>query len=258
MNEKNTIIEVFLHLVKKHPDLLGINPSTGALDYSNLERKLGLKSTSYYAKDLNCVLANLCDHYGSDKGEIKSSGHPYPWPSHSYTDYYKRLFWNCRESVGKVFECGLGTSNPNIPSSMGASGKPGASLRVWRDYFPNAMIYGGDIDKNILFSEDRIETFYLDQLDPVAIEKFWLQVNEDSFDLMIDDGLHIFEAGSSLFTNSIDKLSSSGIYVIEDVNKQDLIRYEEFFAPKNYLIDYVVMSAPNVPSDNNLVVVRKT
>jgi hypothetical protein len=50
----------------------------------------------------------------------------------------------------------------------------------------------------------------------------------------------------------------SGIYVIEDVNKQDLIRYKEFFEPKNFLVDYVVMDAPNIPLDNNLVVVRKT
>ena len=49
-------------------------------------------------------------------------------------------------------------------------GKPGASLRVWRDYFPNAIIYGADIDKDILFAEERIKTFYIDQLDPVAIK----------------------------------------------------------------------------------------
>jgi hypothetical protein len=257
MSDKNTIIEIFLHLIKKHPELLSMNLLNSGLDYSNLERELRLKSTSYYSKDLNCELANLCDKYGSDKGEIKSYGHPYPWPSHSYTDYYKRLFGHCRLSVKKVFECGLGTNNPNLPSSMGASGKPGSSLRVWRDYFPNAMIYGGDIDKNILFSEERIVTLYLDQLEQAAIEKFWLQINEDNFDFMIDDGLHTFEAGSSLFINSIEKLSSSGIYVIEDVNKQDLMRYKEFFAPKKYLVDYVVMDSPNIPLDNNLVVVRK-
>ena len=34
---------------------------------------------------------------------------------------------------------------------MGIKGKPGASLRVWKDYFPNANIIGVDIDENILF-----------------------------------------------------------------------------------------------------------
>ena len=31
--------------------------------------------------------------------------------------------------------------------------------------FPNAQIYGADIDKNILKDEERIKTFYVDQTD---------------------------------------------------------------------------------------------
>jgi hypothetical protein len=49
---------------------------------------------------------------------------------------------------------------------------------------------------------------------------------------MIDDGLHTFEAGSTLFLNSIDKLSSNGIYIIEDVTPQNLARYKKFFQNK--------------------------
>ena len=41
---------------------------------------------------------------------------------------------------------------------MTLSGSPGASLRVWKDFFSNAKIYGSDIDKDILFNEDRIFT----------------------------------------------------------------------------------------------------
>ena len=39
-----------------------------------------------------------------------------------------------------MFECGLGTNNPNLKSNMTENGIPGASLRVWRDYFFNAKI----------------------------------------------------------------------------------------------------------------------
>jgi hypothetical protein len=76
-----------------------------------------------------------------------------------------------RQHIKKFFECGLGTNNPNLLSSMGSMGKPGASLRVWRDYFLNAIIYGADIDKDILFAEEKIKTFYIDQLDSVAIKE---------------------------------------------------------------------------------------
>lgn len=222
--------------------------------------KLGFdySMASYYKKNKNCELSKLCDFYGSDKGEISKEGHPYQWPSHNYADFYSRLFSHCRKGVRYVFECGLGTNNPNLPSSMGISGKPGASLRVWRDFFPNAMVYGADIDKHILFEEDRIKTLYIDQLDPYAIKGFWDIVGVNEFDLMVDDGLHTFEAGSTLFLHSIDKLASYGIYVIEDVCPSDLLHYKNFFSSKSYVVDYLCLYRPGIDlMDNSLVVVRK-
>ena len=46
---------------------------------------------------------------------------------------------------------------------MGKYGKPGASVKAFRDFFSNANIYGADIDKEILFKEHKISTFYVDQ-----------------------------------------------------------------------------------------------
>lgn len=214
--------------------------------------------TSFYIKDNSNPISLLCDKYGSDKGSSSNIGHPYAWPPHTYSDYYYQLLSPRRESTKKVFECGLGTNNPNLLSSMGPHGKPGASLRVWRDYFPNAIIYGADIDRNILFEEERIKTFYIDQMDPIAIQKFWSCVSDENFDFMIDDGLHTFDAGATLFLNSIKKLSVSGVYVIEDVTIDDLFKYKDFFKDTDYLVNYVVMSRPNLLiADNNLVVIQK-
>ena len=56
---------------------------------------------------------------------------------------------------------------------MGLSGRPWACVRGWRDLSPNALVYGADIDRNILFEEDRIKTFYCDQLDENAIRALW-------------------------------------------------------------------------------------
>ena len=172
---------------------------------------------TFHDKNRRCLLAQLCDVHGSDKGALQETGHPYSWPAHSYTDYYARLFNHCRLGMRKVFECGLGTNNPDLPSNMTSSGKPGASLRVWRDYFPNAVIVGADIDRQILFEEDRIRTYYVDQTDPKAIADFWSKVGQDDFDFIVDDGLHTFAAGKCLFENSIHKLSQHGIFIIEDV-----------------------------------------
>jgi len=228
-------------------------------DVACLEDCSSEKFYVFYDKHYASEMAGLCDKYGSDKGSVKDGGHAYRWLAHSYTDFYSRMFSHCRRSVRKVFECGLGTNSPDLVSSMGVVGKPGASLRMWKDYFPEAIIYGGDIDKDILFEEERIRTFYVDQLDPHAISAFWQQVGERDFDLMIDDGLHTFEGGTTLFTHSIERLADAGIYVIEDVLRHDLARYKNFFDNTDYLVDYVTMFRPKVGlGDNSLIVVRKS
>ena len=45
---------------------------------------------------------------------------------------------------------------------MGTEGKPGASLRAFRDFCMNAEVIWADIDKRILFKEDRINKIWED------------------------------------------------------------------------------------------------
>jgi len=212
----------------------------------------------YYQKNPRSELSALCDKYGSDKGEIAATGHPYPWPSHTYADFVERHFEHCREYVKNVFECGMGTNNAAIPANMSTSGQPGASLRVWRDYFPNANIVGVDIDRNILFQDERISTFYCDQTSPDAIAQLWSEANVPEFDLMIDDGLHTYEAGRCMFENSFHKLKKGGMYIIEDVPIGSLLQFKEFFSSGQHNYDFVNLYRKNVPlMDNSLVVIRK-
>jgi hypothetical protein len=160
---------------------------------------LGYSIITHYQQNPVNRISALCDKYGSDKGSNQISGHSYTWPPHTYADHYERLFSHCRGSISSVFECGLGTNNPDIVSNMGVKGRPGASLRVWRDYFPGASIYGADIDREILFEEDRIRTLYVDQTDPQSISEMWSSVSRSSFDLIIDDG----RPGLPLNSNSL-------------------------------------------------------
>jgi len=223
-----------------------------------LSSDLPYKFIIHHKKNHNDHLSVLCDKWGSDKGGIKKANRSYSWEPHTYTDFYSHIFSHCRNDILRVFECGIGTNNPKLRSSMGTKGSPGASLRVWRDYFPNAMIIGADIDRDILFKEKRIKTFFIDQLNPKVISNFWKTISLSDFDLIIDDGLHTFEAGICLFKNSIKHLSNEGIYVIEDVSIPDLFRYKDFFIKTNYILEYVTMFRPNHEiNDNNLIVIRK-
>jgi len=108
-------------------------------------------------------MCRVMTKYGSDKGRLNN-----------YTPVYSALFKERCEQPLRVLELGLGTNNPDAPSNMGVFGSPGASLRGWRELFPHALLYGADIDHAILFQEDRIKTFYCDQLDRSSIRELWL------------------------------------------------------------------------------------
>lgn len=240
------------------PDNPAQRPMLSLSQYIDFMNKgLGSLQTTHYHKNTKCLLADLCERYGSDKGVNNPENYPFKWLPHTYTDYYSRLFAHCRQHIHSVFECGIGTNNPELLSSMGENGKPGASLRVWRDYFPQAKVIGADIDKEILFSEERIATYYVDQTNPDEIQQLWQEVEQEHFDLMIDDGLHTFAAGVCLFEHSIHKLAEHGIYIIEDVAPHDLVSFKHYFMNKPYQVDYVNLIHFGRPlGDNNLVVVR--
>ena len=85
-----------------------------------------------------------------------------------------------------------------------------------------AHVYGADIDESILFTEDRITTAYVDQTDSESINSMWNEFNIDSVDVIIDDGLHQAVAAITLFESSIDRLRKGGLYVIEDLDHENL------------------------------------
>lgn len=209
-----------------------------------------------YAKNTVSELSRLCELHGSDKGRINQSPAPYSWPSHNYADFYEMLFAHCRNTIGSILECGLGTNNPDVPSSMGINGRPGASLRVWRDYFPDANVVGIDIDPNILFSEERITTFQVDQTSKESITAFLEKIGDRQFDIIIDDGLHEFSAGLCLFDNTIARLAEHGVYLIEDVSQIDLSKYAAHFAKRadTYDCRYVSLYRPALPLGGNSIV----
>ena len=223
-----------------------------------------LKSFDYkYINHYNykkTLLSELCDKYGSDKGYNKIENRIFynNWHPHNYTDYYSSLFDHARNDIKKIFECGIGTNNPDIPSSMGIEYEPGGSLKMWRDYFPNAEVYGADIDKNILFESERIQTFYVNQLEKDSIKKMWDNIGEDNFDVIIDDGLHTYDAGKCMFDNSFNKLRVGGIYIIEDVDPFYLHDLSSYLGSKNN-IEIITLKSKDKKflRDNNLIIVRK-
>ena len=197
-------------------------------------------------------LCKIMEKNQSDKAP-GLSGH------HNYTLEYSRIFKNIKDNASNIFELGLGTNNTDIPSNMGENGKPGASLYGWKEYFLNAHIYGADIDSRILFSDDRISTFYVDQTNSETIDILWTneKLKNIQFDIMIDDGLHELDANINFLKHSIHKLKPFGIYIIEDIifdKINDYIRELNYLKEKNnftYIIK--ILENKNNSFDNCLI-----
>lgn len=196
------------------------------------------------------VTCRVMAKWGSDKAR------------HDYTPLYSALFKERFDQPLRIIELGLGTNNPEVLSNMGVFGAPGASLRGWRQLFPHALVYGADIDRGILFEEDRIKTFYCDQLDQSSIRELWSHEDLlEGADIIIEDGLHTFEANVSFLEASLHRLRPGGIYVVEDIAgdccDRWLERIEAVYSTKfpGYEFAFVFLADAWY---NNLLVIRRT
>jgi hypothetical protein len=193
-------------------------------------------------------LCKLAYKYGTDKC---------PKLGHTYTPYYYKLFKNRRGKVRKVAEMGVGRYydyrgkpiSDRLPRY-----KPGASLRMWRDFFPNATIYGADIVEEVLFSESRIKTKYCDERKGSHIKRWIKSIGKD-IDIFIDDGIHIVDRQVYLAQVVMKLVDKDIIYIIEDVKypKAVLAELEDFDCKLAKLRSPIVHWRI---TQNNLVVVK--
>ena len=150
-------------------------------------------------------LGKLFDDFGSDKN------------GHEYTSVYVWILNKLNKENISLLEIGLGTNDPDFISSMTANGKPGASLRAFREFIGSGDIYGADLDKKILFSEKGIKTAFVDQTKPETFSEMTNYLGASKFDIIIDDGLHSTEANLNTLIFAIDALRIGGYCVIEDI-----------------------------------------
>jgi hypothetical protein len=120
---------------------------------------------------------------------------------HNYLPIYDALFGELRGKKIKILEIGL---------------LEGASLALWHEAFPKAMIFGLDItDKWRKFAGglDRVKVFQGDQTDKVVLSSV---AAAGPYDVIIDDCGHKPDQQWASFCAMWDALNPSGWYVIED------------------------------------------
>jgi hypothetical protein len=147
-------------------------------------------------------LLELCDNNKTDKNT-----------THSYIELYEKLLNNKKYTAKNVLEIGV---------------KEGGSIKLWHDYFENAIVYGIDIIPvkdmwDEITNKNRIKLGIFDAYDDYYFNKYFL--NKINLDFVLDDGPHTLESMIKFIKLYLNLLTDDGILIIEDVQSIDWIEF---------------------------------
>jgi hypothetical protein len=150
--------------------------------------------------------------------------------SHDFCAFYHRHLDRVRQDVRKVLEIGI---------------LKGASLRMWREYFPNATIHG--FDQNAIhgfdykaLAESLPDGIFLHEGDQANRDSLGrlLEATGSDFDLIVDDGGHAMAQQQVSLGVLFPHLRPGGMYIVEDL-------HTSFMSSINYYADgRLIHSAP--------------
>lgn len=208
---------------------------------------------------LRYSLESLATFYGTDK-----------WGRHRYAQHYATHFAPLRSKRIALLEIGIGGYRRERTG--------GASLLMWKRYFPKGDIVGLDVHDKSFLDQERLTTYQGSQTDQVLLRR--IAKRHGPFQIVIDDGSHRPEHIRATSAALFPQVADGGFYAIEDLQTSywprwggspdpqdpttsmamvkdllDGLNYEEFGdgRPRRYTDAHV--SA--VHSYHNLVIVRK-
>lgn len=173
----------------------------------NTRRLVFLKSNNSFNRisiDSSLSETKLCklgNKYQTNKSSINIDGH-----RSGYTSFFTLLFSSLRDKKINIAEIGI---------------EKNGSIKLWREYFKKASIYGFEYDKKkikIAKSENLKKTnFYeINVHDKNSIYSSFHKTKV-KFDIIIDDSTHLFDDQIRVIENSFKFLKTNGIMIIEDI-----------------------------------------
>ena len=120
---------------------------------------------------------------------------------HGYLGFYQRFLEEIRDEARTVLEIGV---------------YQGRSLRMWEAFFPQAEIVGLDIDPaSKAYEGGRVRIEIGDQSSPAVLERL---VRSGPFDLVIDDGSHVWDHQIASLRHLYPHVMAGRYYILEDLD----------------------------------------
>ena len=150
-------------------------------------------------------------------------GHTDKNTTHSYLPLYDNLLLPIRKTTKSALEIGVAH---------------GGSIKLWHDYFTNAIIYGCDIEDRIVINDLKNNDKVILNLSENAYTEHYVKNNfkdkNMKFDFMLDDGPHSLESQIAFIKLYLPLLSDNGILIIEDIQRPEYIDKLKNITPKNF------------------------
>ncbi len=155
-------------------------------------------------------LTALADAHRSDKGTTYY-GSPL---AHNYTATYHALFRERSLEPLRILEIGLCRAREDKAQDEVPS------LQMWKSYFPNAEIWGADLEDFSFAEGGRISIARFDQSSRPQLNAFISSAGRGGFDLIIEDGSHASAHQQISLARLFQAVRPGGLYVVEDLDWQ--------------------------------------
>ena len=211
-----------------------------------------MNSITIESTECRTSLCRLCAEAGTDKGPFTLQGHRHP-----YTTPYSLFFEPLKHRPIKFAEIGVFR---------------GASMRVWREFFSEARLYGYDNDISNLqyIASMNLPNTVLDQMDASQENSIRTKLQEatadgELFDVILDDASHDPADQCAVIRTALPFLKKGGLLIVEDIFRERSIEpYEKVLPSIEHLIsfhtfivcDHALRYSPGWNNDKLLVLVR--
>lgn len=143
------------------------------------------------------MFKEICRRNGTDKGT-----HIINSKNETYADIYEKYFKEKKNDNLAILELGI---------------KSGHSLKALKEYFPNSIVYGLDVDPSCMQHNDPNNNIFVEIISQIDEDKINNFIKDKKFDIILDDASHVNKFTIISFNLLFKNLNPDGLYIIEDL-----------------------------------------